>query len=273
MDITGTWVWRIQGQKSNSARQLEWETSHFKGSFVLFVLFVCLFVLFWYGLLTQTFLLFFLKLAPWPFTNGERSSRDHPWFRFTPGTSVQELAVVRIAQLPHEGPPKSEQGREMGIVGPWIWDEFDSFCWAQYVWYDYVCNLFSNTVLVQNLHILEHQPGFVKPTMSCSWSSLHVSIVSQLSSVFFWNERNMKKRELDKERVSAIPENSHGCVSGVSTCVSVDDKSLRKQTCVSGFSHMIFSNISRIGISAAFGGLAVASYVSEATSSPRVSAA
>ena len=34
---------------------------------------------------------------------------------------------------------------------------------------------------------------------------------------FFWNERAMKKRELEKERVSAIPENSHGCVSGVNT--------------------------------------------------------
>ena len=38
-----------------------------------------------------------------------------------------------------------------------------------------------------------------------------------LEQRFFWNERNMKKRELEKERVSAIPENSHGCVSGVST--------------------------------------------------------
>ena len=38
-----------------------------------------------------------------------------------------------------------------------------------------------------------------------------------LSCVFFENERAMKKRELEKDRVSAIPENYHGRVSGVST--------------------------------------------------------
>ena len=39
----------------------------------------------------------------------------------------------------------------------------------------------------------------------------------QMSCVFFENERAMKKRELEKDRVSAIPENYHGRVSGVST--------------------------------------------------------
>ena len=52
---------------------------------------------------------------------------------------------------------------------------------------------------------------------SLRWKGHYLDASTGELRFFFENERAMKKRELEKERVSAIPENSHGCVSGAST--------------------------------------------------------
>ena len=108
------------------------------------------------------------------------------------------------------------------------WIEMDMKQWLNVLkWWKYQssmqCCSFAFVMQSLSLSGWHYGPLATSKCFSEAWGT-------HLSNVFFWNERNMKKGELEKERVSAIPEKFSWLRKPRKDFrVSVDDISLRKQ--------------------------------------------